>query len=93
MSRTALVAVEESWTAPTPFDTALVNGLAEQLLAATGRELPRLPSGAGHDAGALALAGIPSAMILVRNPTGISHAPRNSPTRRTAEAGVRRSPR
>jgi len=34
-----------------------------------------MPSGAGHDAGVLALAGIPSAMILVRNPTGISHAP------------------
>ncbi|HEY9482782.1 MAG TPA: allantoate amidohydrolase [Micromonosporaceae bacterium] len=88
VSRTALVAVEESRTAPTPFDTALVNGLAEQLLAATGRELPRLPSGAGHDAGVLALAGIPSAMILVRNPTGISHAPEEFADEADCAAGV-----
>lgn len=86
--RTSLVAVEESWTALTPFDTALVNGLAEQLLAGTGRELPRLPSGAGHDAGVLALAGIPSAMVLVRNPIGISHAPEEFAEDADCEAGV-----
>jgi N-carbamoyl-L-amino-acid hydrolase len=88
MSRTALVAVEESWTAPTPFDTALVNSLADELLEATGYELPRLPSGAGHDAGVLALAGIPSAMILVRNPTGISHAPEERAELADCLAGV-----
>ena len=55
---------------------------------ATGRELPRLPSGAGHDAGVLALAGIPSAMILVRNPTGISHAPEEFADDADCEAGV-----
>jgi N-carbamoyl-L-amino-acid hydrolase len=36
---------------------------------------PVLPTGAGHDAGVLATAGIPTAMLFVRNPTGISHAP------------------
>ena len=31
-------------------------------------------SGAGHDAGVLA-AHVPSAMVFVRNPTGVSHSP------------------
>lgn len=35
---------------------------------------PVLPTGAGHDAGVLA-ACVPSAMLFVRNPTGISHHP------------------
>lgn len=35
---------------------------------------PLLPSGAAHDAGILA-AEVPSGMLFVRNPTGISHAP------------------
>lgn len=35
---------------------------------------PILPTGAGHDAGVLA-ARVPSAMLFVRNPTGVSHAP------------------
>ncbi len=36
---------------------------------------PILPTGAGHDAGILAAAGIPTAMLFVRNPTGVSHSP------------------
>ena len=36
--------------------------------------MPVIPTGAGHDAGMLA-AHVPSAMLFVRNPTGISHAP------------------
>jgi N-carbamoyl-L-amino-acid hydrolase len=36
---------------------------------------PRLASGAGHDAGVLAQAGVATAMLFVRNPTGISHSP------------------
>lgn len=38
-------------------------------------DAPMIPTGAGHDAGILQLAGIPSAMLFVRNPTGISHSP------------------
>ena len=34
-----------------------------------------LPSYAGHDAGTLALAGVPSVMIFTRSPNGISHNP------------------
>jgi N-carbamoyl-L-amino-acid hydrolase len=36
--------------------------------------VPALPTGAGHDAGILA-AHVPAAMLFVRNPTGVSHAP------------------
>jgi N-carbamoyl-L-amino-acid hydrolase len=36
---------------------------------------PLLPTGAGHDAGVLATAGLSTAMLFVRNPSGISHSP------------------
>ena len=36
---------------------------------------PVLPTGAGHDAGVFSAAGIPTAMLFVRNPTGVSHSP------------------
>ena len=49
---------------------------------------PRLATGAGHDAGVLAQAGVPSAMLFVRNPTGISHAPQESATAEDIDAGV-----
>ena len=34
-----------------------------------------LGTGAGHDAGILANAGISTGMLYVRNPTGVSHSP------------------
>ena len=46
-----------------------------------------LPTGAGHDAGILA-ARVPTAMLFVRNPTGISHAPEESATEEDIDAGV-----
>jgi N-carbamoyl-L-amino-acid hydrolase len=61
--------VEESWTPSTDFD----GGLRDRLSSALGA--PVLPTGAGHDAGILATTGIPTAMLFVRNPTGISHSP------------------
>lgn len=61
---------EESWTPPTPFDPILSDRCAAVLDGA-----PRLASGAGHDAGVLAQAGVATAMLFVRNPTGISHSP------------------
>ena len=51
---------------------------------ALGVEPTELPSGAGHDAAILALAGVPSAMLFVRSDAGgVSHAPEESaaPTR------------
>jgi N-carbamoyl-L-amino-acid hydrolase len=65
------VVSEESWTASTPFDP----DLATRLQAALGT-VPALGTGAGHDAGILANAGVPTAMLFVRNPTGVSHSPR-----------------
>ncbi len=48
-------------------------------VAAAGFDLAELPSGAGHDAGILAEAGIPSAMLFVRSDAGgVSHAPEES---------------
>jgi N-carbamoyl-L-amino-acid hydrolase len=61
---------EESWTEATAFDAALSDRCAAVLGGA-----PRLASGAGHDAGVLAQAGIATAMLFVRNPTGVSHSP------------------
>jgi N-carbamoyl-L-amino-acid hydrolase len=37
-------------------------------------EIPVLPTAAGHDAGILS-ARVPTAMLFVRNPTGVSHSP------------------
>jgi beta-ureidopropionase / N-carbamoyl-L-amino-acid hydrolase len=64
------VVTEESWTPQTAFDDALVAHLASVLDGA-----PVMSTGAGHDAGILANAGVPAAMIFVRNPTGASHTP------------------
>lgn len=36
---------------------------------------PVIPTQAGHDAGILSAAGVPTAMLFVRNPTGVSHSP------------------
>jgi N-carbamoyl-L-amino-acid hydrolase len=38
-------------------------------------DAPLISTGAGHDAAILEAAGIPSAMLFVRNPTGVSHSP------------------
>ncbi|MGY1616778.1 allantoate amidohydrolase [Geodermatophilus sp. SYSU D00691] len=66
--------VEESWTPPVEFGAAL----RDRVAAAAGGDAgpaPLLGTGAGHDAGVLAAVGVPSAMLFVRNPTGISHSP------------------
>ncbi|MBK6870203.1 MAG: allantoate amidohydrolase [Kineosporiaceae bacterium] len=69
-------AVQESWTGATEFPTNLARELAETVGVELGTgPVPILPTGAGHDAGVLAQAGVPSSMLFVRNPTGVSHAP------------------
>jgi len=80
--------VEESWTPPTRFSAPLTQRLRDVVRETGAPEPPVLPSGAGHDAGILAAAGVPAAMLLVRNPTGISHAPEESADLPDIEAGV-----
>ena len=76
--------VEESWTDRTPFDADLTTRLSEALDRA-----PYLPTGAGHDAGILANAGVPTAMLFVRNPSGVSHSPAEYAEPDDCLAGVR----
>lgn len=76
---------EESWTPSTPFDDALSARVHRVL----GESVPALGTGAGHDAGILANAGVPTAMIFVRNPTGVSHAPSEFAEVDDCHAGVR----
>ncbi|MFC7644519.1 allantoate amidohydrolase [Streptosporangium lutulentum] len=73
----------ESWTPVVDFDVAL----RERIATAVGGA-PVLATGAGHDAGILASAGVPSAMVFVRNPTGISHSPDEHAETADCHAGV-----
>ncbi len=77
------VPVEESWTPKTVFDEDLA-----QRLSAVLEDAPMLATGAGHDAGILATAGLPTAMLFVRNPTGISHSPAEFAEPEDCHAGV-----
>jgi N-carbamoyl-L-amino-acid hydrolase len=77
-----LTVTEESYGDTVHFDSEL----REELVAALGKA-PALPTGAGHDAGILA-AHVPTAMLFVRNPTGVSHAPAEHAEPADCEAGV-----
>ncbi len=72
-NRVAMTSRQESFSPEVEFDVPLAARLAAAL-AARGIEAPSLPTGAGHDAGVLA-ARLPTAMLFVRNPTGVSHSP------------------
>jgi N-carbamoyl-L-amino-acid hydrolase len=50
-------------------------------------DIPVLPTAAGHDAGVLSAA-VPTAMLFVRNPTGISHSPDEFATAEDCNAGA-----
>jgi beta-ureidopropionase / N-carbamoyl-L-amino-acid hydrolase len=67
---TAVARTDESVSARVDFDPTLASRLSAVLGAA-----PRIATGAGHDAGVIASAGIPTAMLFVRNPSGVSHSP------------------
>ena len=62
----------ESVSGSVAFDPALAAAVAADH---EGGDWPIIPTQAGHDAGILSAAGIPTAMLFVRNPTGISHSP------------------
>ncbi|HEY1179954.1 MAG TPA: allantoate amidohydrolase, partial [Phytomonospora sp.] len=66
---TAVEVVRESYSPIVEFAGGLRDRIAGHLGGA-----PVLPTGAGHDAGILS-ATLPTAMVFVRNPTGVSHSP------------------
>ncbi|MBD3934490.1 allantoate amidohydrolase [Streptomyces chumphonensis] len=72
----------ESFTPVVDFAHDLRDRIAARLDGA-----PVLPTGAGHDAGILADA-VPTAMLFVRNPTGVSHSPAERATEDDCLAGV-----
>ncbi|MFI2434582.1 allantoate amidohydrolase [Streptomyces sp. NPDC018693] len=84
-----LAVVRESFTPVVEFDHALRDELARIL----GKDkdpaltVPVLGTGAGHDAGILS-GSIPTAMLFVRNPTGVSHSPAESASEDDCVAGV-----
>jgi len=78
---------EESVTPRVDFDAALTARVAGALRPEFG-EVPAIPTGAGHDAGILSSV-VPTAMLFVRNPTGVSHAPGEGARDADCEAGAR----
>ncbi|NGO49280.1 allantoate amidohydrolase [Streptomyces ureilyticus] len=79
--------VRESFTPVVEFDHALRDELARILGTDTDLKVPVLGTGAGHDAGILS-GSIPTAMLFVRNPTGVSHSPAEYATEDDCVAGV-----
>ncbi len=79
---TTVTLTAESVSPETEFHTGLRDRLSKLLDSA-----PILPTGAGHDAGVLS-AFVPTAMLFVRNPTGISHSPAEHAPDPDCEAGV-----
>ncbi|MFF1500894.1 allantoate amidohydrolase [Streptomyces sp. NPDC058316] len=81
--------VRESFTPVVEFEHALRDELGK-ILRGRGdadRAVPVLGTGAGHDAGILS-ASVPTAMLFVRNPTGISHSPAEYAAEDDCVAGV-----
>ncbi|MBM9467475.1 allantoate amidohydrolase [Nakamurella leprariae] len=73
---------QESWSGAVTFDPDLAARVAGVL-----GDVPILPTGAGHDAGVLSES-LPTAMVFVRNPSGISHAPGEFAEAADCAAGV-----
>jgi N-carbamoyl-L-amino-acid hydrolase len=69
---TTLALTAESVSGAVAFDPVLARRIAVDH---ESGDWPVIPTMAGHDAGILSAAGIPSAMLFVRNPTGVSHSP------------------
>jgi N-carbamoyl-L-amino-acid hydrolase len=78
-------AVEVTAESVTPV-VEFANGPRDHVRAVLG-ELPVLPTGAGHDAGILS-GHVPTAMLFVRNPTGVSHSPYEHAEATDCHAGV-----
>ncbi len=83
---TQVAVTEESLSPEVAFDTTLAARVATLLADQLG-DVPVLPTGAGHDAGVLS-AHVPTTMLFVRNPTGVSHAPAEHASDADCAAGV-----
>ncbi|ALO08866.1 N-formylglutamate deformylase [Streptomyces venezuelae] len=84
-----LTVVRESFTPVVDFSHTLRDELSRLLGEKTGStgKVPVLGTGAGHDAGILSES-IPTAMLFVRNPTGVSHSPAEFAAEDDCVAGV-----
>ncbi|WP_244931315.1 allantoate amidohydrolase [Nocardioides sp. W7] len=82
---TALSVTPESVSGAVAFSSDLAAAIAADH---GDRDWPIIPTAAGHDAGILSAAGVPTAMLFVRNPTGVSHSPAESATVPDCHAGV-----
>jgi N-carbamoyl-L-amino-acid hydrolase len=82
---TALSVTAESVTGEVVFEPDLAQRIAADH---AGGDWPVIPTAAGHDAGILAAAGVPTAMLFVRNPTGVSHSPAEQASMVDCLAGV-----
>ena len=82
---TSVTVTPESVSGAVTFDPALAAAIAADH---EGGDWPVIPTAAGHDAGILAAAGIPTAMLFVRNPTGVSHSPAEHAEMADCLAGV-----
>lgn len=69
---TSVELTAESVSASVAFDPALAATVAADH---EGGDWPVIATQAGHDAGILSAAGIPTTMLFVRNPSGVSHSP------------------
>ncbi|WP_445395300.1 allantoate amidohydrolase [Streptomyces sp. LE64] len=86
--RVRLAVTRESFTPVVEFAHALRDELGRLLTRdGTRPPVPVLATGAGHDAGILA-GSVPTAMLFVRNPTGVSHSPAERATEDDCLAGV-----
>ncbi len=82
---TSLSVTAESVSDSVAFDPVLAAAIAADH---GGGAWPVIPTAAGHDAGILSAAGISTAMLFVRNPTGVSHSPAESASMPDCHAGV-----
>jgi len=82
---TSVTVTPESVSGAVTFDADLAAGIVADH---GDGDWPVLPTAAGHDAGILAGQGIPTAMLFVRNPTGVSHSPAETASVPDCLAGV-----
>jgi len=88
-SGTSVELTTESSTPLLTFDVPLRDRVAAAVATTSMQDrVPVLPTAAGHDAGILAVAGVTTAMVFVRNPTGISHSPQEHADADDCRTGV-----